>query len=258
MSEERLQKVLARAGVASRRAAETLIAAGRVTVDGRTARVGDRVDPTTARIELDGRPIPTARPRLHLAMHKPAGVTSTVRDAHADRTVVDLVPMALRPPGTRLYPVGRLDRDSEGLLLLTDDGTWAERVLHPRYGIHREYLVGVDRRLDPAAVDHLLAGVTLDDGVARALELTPAEPGAVDDLRGLVDPPLPADLAWYRLVLGEGRKRQVRRMLAAVGYPVRRLVRTAIGPLGLGRLQTGAVRTLTPEEIRALAGGDDD
>ena len=138
MPEERIQKVLAAAGVASRRASETLIAAGRVTVDGHVAVLGQKVDPDTAAIEVDGIGVGVGAVRVYLALHKPAGVTSTTRDRHAGTTVLDLLPTALVPDGSRVYPVGRLDLDSEGLLLLTNDGEWAERILHPRYGVERE------------------------------------------------------------------------------------------------------------------------
>lgn len=256
MTDERLQKVLASAGVASRRAAEGLIADGRVTVDGRVARLGERVDPTKAVVAVDGAPIRLGLPRVHLALHKPPGVTSTVRDRHAGRTVLDLVPAGLLRSGSRIYPVGRLDRDSEGLLLLTDDGPWADRVLHPRYGVHREYLAGLDRPLEPGALGRLRSGVTLDDGPAYALEIAPAGPGLTTAILPLLDPP-PHDLAWYRLVLGEGRKRQARRMFAAVGIQVRRLVRTRIGTLVLDGLPSGAVRALGPSEVDALARADE-
>ncbi len=254
MSGERLQKVLASAGVASRRASETLIEAGRVTIDGRVARIGERVDPAAAVIAVDGRPIVVGRPRVHLALHKPPGVTSTVRDAHAVRTVIDLVPEPLRRPGARLYPVGRLDRDSEGLLLLTDDGPWAQRVLHPRHGVHREYLVASDRPLEPAAVRSLRGGIELADGPARAIEVGEASWPTVRSLVPLLEPSPADDLHWYRLVLGEGRKRQARRMFSAVGIQVRRLVRIRIGNLTLAGLPSGAVRALTAEEKRELGG----
>ena len=151
MTAERISKVLAAAGVASRRGADALVAAGRVTVDGRAAALGEKVDPATQAIAVDGRPLrtPDARP-LYLALHKPAGVTSTVRDRHAERTVVDLVPADLARGG-RLYPVGRLDQDSEGLILLTNDGDWAEHVLHPRYEVEREYAVGAVPAADARA-----------------------------------------------------------------------------------------------------------
>src|SRR5829696_9198265 len=171
MAAEGLQKVLAAAGVASRRASEAMIAAGRVTVDGRVARLGDQADPDRQRIEVDGRPIGSAANPVHLAVHKPIGVTSTVRDRHADETVLDLVPTALVPDGARLYPVGRLDQDSEGLLLLTNDGEWAERVLHPRFGVEREYAVGVRAELSWEQVAALERGIELDEGVATLQHL---------------------------------------------------------------------------------------
>ena len=170
MPAERLQKVLAAAGVASRRGSEALIAAGRVTVDGRVATIGESADPAAAVIAVDGRaiPQPAEAAAVHLVVHKPAGVTSTVRDRHAARTVIDLVPPTLRPPSGRLYPVGRLDRDSDGLLLLTSDGPWAERVLHPRYGIEREYAIGLREPLDAPTA-------------ARLAEVDEADPGEPDE-----------------------------------------------------------------------------
>ncbi len=144
MPAERLGKVLAAAGVASRRAADALVEAGRVTVDGRTARLGEKADPALQVVAVDGHPIGASAPSpVHVALHKPAGVTSTVADRHAARTVLELVPPGLVQRGTRLYPVGRLDLDSEGLLVLTNDGAWTERVLHPRHGVEREYAVAV-------------------------------------------------------------------------------------------------------------------
>jgi 23S rRNA pseudouridine2605 synthase len=254
MPRERLQKVLAAAGVASRRGSEELIAAGRVTVDGRRAEIGQQVDPATARIEVDGRPIPGAATHAHLALHKPLGVTSTVRDRHAEATVVDLVPPGLTPSGARLYPVGRLDQDSEGLLLLTNDGDWAERVLHPRFGVEREYALGVRRPLDEGQVAALARGIQLDEGLARlAQPLRHATAIETRRLVNLLDPAPPA-LTWYRAVLGQGWKRQLRRMFAAVGVPIERLVRVRIGPLVLGDLRSGAVRRLGPEEVRRLGG----
>ncbi len=255
MPPERLQKVLAAAGVASRRGSEELIAAGRVTVDGRRAAIGDRVDPATARIEVDGRPIPGAAAHVHLALHKPPDVTSTVRDRHAERTVLDLVPTALVPDGARLYPVGRLDQDSEGLILLTNDGEWAERVLHPRFGVEREYAVGLKMPLDEAQVAAVRAGIPLDEGLARLSHpLRAATSTETQRLLALLDPP--ADrLTWYRAVLNQGWKRQLRRMFGAVGMPVERLVRVRIGSLRIDDLASGRVRRLRPEEVRGLAGG---
>src|SRR5829696_7289253 len=216
MAAEGLQKVLAAAGVASRRASEAMIAAGRVTVDGRVARLGDQADPDKQRVEVDGRPIGSAANPVHLAVHKPIGVTSTVRDRHADETVLDLVPTALVPDGARLYPVGRLDQDSEGLLLLTNDGEWAERVLHPRFGVEREYAVGVRAPLTEDQVTELIRGIRLDEGLARLAQPLRRSTGAESRrLEGLLDP-RPEGVTWYRAVLSQGWKRQLRRMFAAV------------------------------------------
>jgi 23S rRNA pseudouridine2605 synthase len=166
MPAERLQKVLAAAGVASRRAAESMIAAGRVTVDGRVAGPGTQADPDRSIIAVDGRVIGSAAAHAYLVLHKPAGVTSTTQDRHALTTVMDLVPTALVPDGARLYPVGRLDQDSEGMLLLTNDGAWADRVLHPRHGVEREYALGLERALDAEQVAALQNGIRLDEGLA--------------------------------------------------------------------------------------------
>ena len=166
MATERLQKVLAASGVASRRASEVLIANGRVTVDGKRATLGMQVDAEKAIIAVDGRVIGAASAPEYLLLHKPAGVTSTVRDRHASKTVLDMIPTAMLPEGGRLYPVGRLDQDSEGLLVLTNDGAWADRVLHPRHGIEREYAIGLRAPLSPDQVAAIKAGIALDEGLA--------------------------------------------------------------------------------------------
>jgi len=255
---ERLQKVLAAAGVASRRGAEALIAAGRVTVDGRTATLGESVDPATAVLAVDGRRVPTSATastaHVYLALNKPPDVTSTVRDRHADRTVVDLVPAALRPPSGRLFPVGRLDRDSEGLILLTDDGNWAEQVLHPRFGVQREYALALEHALGQRDVAELHRGIELDEGPARLVGLRPATRTETASLARVLAPGPEPGFAWYRVTLEQGRKRQVRRMFGAVGVPVRRLVRVRIGTVRLGDLPAGEVRPLRAGEVRALAG----
>jgi 23S rRNA pseudouridine2605 synthase len=252
---ERLQKVLAAAGVASRRGSEDLIAAGRVTVDGRVATLGQQVDPQLATILVDGRPLPGSAAHVHLALHKPAGVTATVRDRHARTTVLDLVPTALVPEGARLYPVGRLDQDSEGLLLLTNDGEWAERVLHPRYGVEREYAVGLARPLDERQVATLRRGIELDEGLARlAQPLRTQTPVEDRRLVALLDP-RPMPLVWYRAVLTQGWKRQLRRMFGAIGAPVERLVRVRIGRVRLDGLSSARTRLLTPAEVRSLSSG---
>jgi 23S rRNA pseudouridine2605 synthase len=252
MSVERLQKVLAAAGVASRRGAEALIEAGRVTVDGRPAVLGERVDVATALVAVDGTPIGAPATHLHLAMHKPAGVTSTVRDRHAERTVLDLVPRDLRGSATRLYPVGRLDRDSEGLLLLTNDGAWADRVLHPRQGVEREYSIAVRAPLDREQADALARGIELEEGVATLEHLRPLTDAELRRLTTRLRPSPDPTLVWYRATLRQGWKRQLRRMFGAVGAPVARLVRVRIGPVRLDDLASGAVRPLTASEMRAL------
>ncbi len=230
---ERLQKVIGRAGVASRRAAEDLIAAGRVTVDGVVAHLGQKVDPATARVAIDGVPLPVRPGLVYYLVNKPPGVTSTASDPHAARAVVDLVPAE-----PRVFPVGRLDVDSEGLLLLTNDGELANLVTHPRYGVTKTYVVRVAGTPDRATLRRLTAGVDLDDGpaAARAARLLDATGGE----------------ALVEVVMGEGRKREVRRMFDAIGHPATRLVRTAVGPLRDRELRPGEWRALAPAEVRAL------
>jgi 23S rRNA pseudouridine2605 synthase len=254
--EERIQKVLAAAGVASRRAAEELVAAGRVRVDGKAATIGQKVDPVLASIEVDGTPVGIGAARAYVALHKPAGVTSTTRDRHAVTTVLELIPTALAPDGTRLYPVGRLDQDSEGLLLLTNDGEWAERVLHPRFGVEREYAVGLERPLTPDQIRMLNAGIRLDEGLARlAQPLRPATGTETRQLAGTLDPRPDSALAWYRATLAQGWKRQLRRMFGAVDSPIARLARVRMGPVWLGDLESGRARPLKSPEIRGLGVG---
>ena len=254
MPSERLQKVLAAAGVASRRAAESMIASGRVTVDGKVATLGTQADPDRSVIAVDGRVIGSAVAHAYLLLHKPPGVTSTTRDRHAATTVLDLVPTALVPDGALLYPVGRLDQDSEGMLLLTNDGAWADRVLHPRHGVEREYAIGLERPLGNDQVEALRAGIQLDEGRAtlgglRAMTGTEAE--RLGDLLR----PTPPELDWYRATLTQGWKRQLRRMFGAVGAPVARLARVRIGPVRIDGLRSGAIRPLKAPEIRGLGAG---
>ena len=225
---ERLQKLLARGGVASRRKAEELIAAGRVSVDGVTAQLGERAR-RAAEIRLDGRLLQLYRPPVSYLLNKPRGYVTTAADERGRPTVLELVP---EEPG--LHPVGRLDLDSEGLLLLTTDGDLTLRLTHPRYGQRKEYRVWcVEGQLSAEALRSLLAGVLLDDGPAAAVSAAAAPGGAT-------------------IVLGEGRKRQVRRMLAEVGYEVERLKRTRVAGLELGDLPTGSWRLLQAEDFGAL------
>jgi 23S rRNA pseudouridine2605 synthase len=233
MPVERLQRSLARAGFGSRRACEELIAAGRVLINGAVASLGDRVDPASDEVRVDGRRISVDPELRYFALHKPRGVTTTLRDPHAERDLTRLLPR-----GARVFPVGRLDRDTEGLLLLTNDGSLAHRLTHPRYGIEKEYLAEVDRVPSKRQLAQLRRGVELEDGVARAADARSA--GGSGDRGGV------------RLVMVEGRKREVRRMLDAVGLPVRRLVRTRVGPVRLGRMRPAELRELDPADVRAL------
>jgi 23S rRNA pseudouridine2605 synthase len=233
MPVERLQRSLARAGFGSRRACEALIVAGRVRVNGREAKLGDRVDPGRDEVRVDGRLISVDPALRYLAFNKPAGVTTTMHDPHAERDLLRFL-----PEGPRVFPVGRLDRDTEGLLLLTNDGTLAHRVTHPRYGVEKEYLAEVDGSPSARRLARLRRGVQLEDGPARAVQAR-ATGGA-------------AGRAAVRLVMVEGRRREVRRMLETVGLPVRRLVRVRVGPVRLGGLRPGQVRELDPQEVRRL------
>jgi 23S rRNA pseudouridine2605 synthase len=232
---ERLQKILARVGVASRRASEELIAKGRVTVNGETAILGRRVDITTDRVEIDGTPIPIAPGLVHLLLNKPKGVVSTADDPQGRPTVIDLV-----PDEPRLFPVGRLDQDTEGLLILTNDGELTHRLTHPSFGVEKEYLAHVQGEPTRGTLRKLREGVELSDGITAPAEAS------------LVAPNL------LRLVIHEGRNRQVRRMCEAVGHPVERLVRTRIGPLADRRLKPGTWRALSVDEVldleRSVAG----
>lgn len=230
---ERLQKVLARAGIGSRRACDELIAARRVTVDGEVARLGQRVDPEHARVEVDGVPVPTRADLVHYLLNKPVRVVSTADDPEGRPTVVGLVPAE-----PRVFPVGRLDWETEGLLVLTNDGDLAHLLMHPRHGVEKEYLAEVDGVPTRATLRRLREGVELEDGVTA-----PARVRLVQD-RG--------DHAALALVIHEGRNRQVRRMADAVGHPVRRLVRVRIGPVADRGLAPGAWRHLTATEVRAL------
>jgi pseudouridine synthase len=232
-SGDRLQKVLAHAGVASRRAAEQLIQAGRVSVNGEVVvELGRRVT-TADRVEVDGQPIKPSERLVYLALNKPLGHVSTARDPEGRPTVLDLV---RRPE--RLYPVGRLDWDSEGLLLLSNDGALTHRLTHPRYGVEKEYHALVDGYPSGAALQALAEGVRLEDGLS-----------APADVRRLRQDKLGV---WLAITIHEGRNRQVRRMLEAVGHPAKRLIRVRVGPIELGGLPSGRSRDLLPGEVAAL------
>jgi 23S rRNA pseudouridine2605 synthase len=252
VTRERLQKVIASAGIASRRAGEALIRAGRVTVDGRPAIIGEQVDPELQRVLVDGMPLPKVdEPRSYWALNKPTGVVSTVRDRHAGRTVMELLPADARREA-RLYPVGRLDEESDGLLLFTNDGVWADLLLHPRYGVEREYMAGLDRSVTKAQKIALRTGIELEEGVARLDRLEDATPAQVRAMLELLEPPH-APLRWYRVVLAQGWKRQIRRMFDAVDAPVRRLVRVRVGSFRLTDLHAGEARPLVHGEVTQLA-----
>jgi cytidylate kinase len=248
MPAERLQKVLARAGIASRRGAETLIQQGRVTVNGRRAQIGESADPDTDAIAVDGRPVGPAEVALHFAVHKPRGMVSSSRDERGRRSVVHLLDGAPGVAGHRLWPAGRLDVESEGLMVLTNDGEWANRLLHPRYGMEREYAVLVDRPPHPDEVVALLDGVKLEDGPARLLSARAEEPPPeVEREDGELG-------TWLRVRVGEGRKREVRRLFSAVHLRVLRLVRVRLGPLALHGLTVGGWRPLEADEVAELIG----
>ena len=247
MPEIRLQKAIADAGVASRRAAEAMIAAGRVTVDGQPATIGQRVDPMIQSVAIDGRRIGSVARHVYLALDKPVGVTATVSDRHAERTVVQMVPAELRRRAGRLFPVGRLDRDSEGLILLTNDGDWGQRLSHPSFGVEREYAVGLARPLTTSEVSSIQTGIRLDEGLARVVGVRDATLPETAKLTGATE--LGAEgLTWYRVTLAQGWRRQLRRMFAAVGVPVARLVRVRIGTLRLDGMRVGEVRELSAAE----------
>jgi 23S rRNA pseudouridine2605 synthase len=227
----RLAKYLAHAGVASRRAAEALIGEGRVRVNGATvtdpaADVGE-----ASRVEVDGEPVRGAEPRVVYALHKPLGVVSTARDTHGRETVVSLIPAA----GLRLYPVGRLDADTSGLILLSNDGELANRLTHPRFEVPKTYLATLTRGpVTDAALRRLRNGVELEDGTTAPARVRRRGPAEIE------------------ITIHEGRKRQVRRMCEAVGHPVRALKRTAFGPLRLGGLAPGEHRRLRAAEVERL------
>jgi 23S rRNA pseudouridine2605 synthase len=231
---ERLQKILAHAGFGSRRSCEKMIQAGRVAVNGQIAGLGDKADLEKDTITVDGRPVTKTEPLTYIALNKPRGVISTVKSPGRRPTVRDLVDVPLR-----LYPVGRLDIDSEGLILMTNDGKLANRLTHPRYEHEKEYRVLVSRKPDSEQVEIWRRGVVLEDGY-RTL------PAEVNIERHT------SKGTWLRIVLREGKKRQIREAGALIGLPVKKIIRIRIGSLNLGSLQPGQWRYLRQSEIRNL------
>lgn len=228
-----MQKFLAECGVASRREAETYIAAGRVRVNSQVAAVGDKVDPTADTIELDGAQVSRDR-KVYVVLHKPKGVVTSAKDTHKRRTVLD----CLDGVTARVFPVGRLDMDVTGALLLTNDGEMAHRLAHPKFQVDKVYVAWVEGRVTPATARALSEGIELEDG--------PTAPAKVTILKAT------GDSSRIRLVIHEGRKRLVKRMCAAVGHPVRDLRRLAMGPIRADGLIPGEWRYLSDEEIASL------
>jgi 23S rRNA pseudouridine2605 synthase len=235
----RLQKLLAQSGVASRRRCEELMLAGLVEVDGEVVtRLGTKVDPRSAVIRVEGRRLPPVSPHAYLVLNKPRGVVSTMSDPQGRRTLADFV--ADRPE--RLFHVGRLDTDTEGLIILTNDGDFAQRLAHPSYEVDKTYVAEVDGVPSRDTLRRLDEGVVLDDGPVRPSQVRVlSRHGEGRSPRAIVE-----------LVIHEGRNRIVRRLLDAVGHPVRRLTRTRIGPVGVGTLRAGELRELTRDELGAL------
>lgn len=232
-----MQKLLAAAGVASRREAEKLITAGRVAVNGSIiTELGVKVDPDEAAITVDGRPIDLNPKKVYVLLNKPRGYTSTRHDPHALRVVTDLV----RDVGVSLYPVGRLDIDTEGLLILTNDGDFTFKMTHPSHHVPKTYRAEVRGLVSQETIDQLAKGVLLEDGLTSPAKVSLAVLNTAN--RGSI----------VEIVLTEGKKRQVRRMLEAVGHPVVRLARTKFGGIGLGSLKPGEWRFLKPDEVKAL------
>ena len=237
MAEERVQKILAQAGFGSRRDCEELIAAGRVTVNGKVIILGTKADQSTDKIQVDRKQIPKIPPKVYIALNKPRHVLSAINQVDGRTDVLRYV-----PDNVMLFPVGRLDFDSEGLLFMTNDGEFANRMAHPRYEHEKEYLVEVGKRPDTAQLEIWRRGVVLEDGYRTA-------PAVVEVIETLPDG------AWLRVILKEGRKRQIRETGARVGLPVFRIKRVRIGSVKLGSLKTGDWRYLSPAEVKTLLGG---
>lgn len=232
-SEERLQKVLARAGLASRRQIETWIISGRIKVNGRMAVLGQRVDPAQDVVEVDGSPMPLRAELVFYLLNKPVGIVSSAADPEGRRTVLDLMDVS-----QRVWPIGRLDIDTEGALIITNDGDLTLRLSHPRYGVPKTYVADVQGAVGARTIKQLSRGIALSDGMTKPAEAV------------LLERSNAGSLVQLRVV--EGRNHLVKRTFEAVGHPVKRLVRTAVGPVELGRLKPGTSRRLSMEEIRAL------
>ena len=231
---ERLQKIIAQAGVASRRAAEKLIQAGRVTVDGEVAVLGMQADPARQVVAIDGQPLGQAERHVYFLMHKPVGCLSTAKDERGRRTVIDLLPEVQE----RIYPVGRLDGDTSGLLLITNDGALMNGLLHPRYEVQKTYVAQVTGQVTAAKLQHMAAGLELDDGPTA-----PAKVRLLGKAGGTTQ---------VEVTIHEGRNRQVRRMFAAIGCDVRALRRVRFAFLTLKGVAVGQHRALTQDEVRRL------
>lgn len=234
MTKERLQKVMAHAGVASRRKSEDIIQQGRVAVNGETVtELGTKVDPERDRITVDGESIAVTEEYTYIALHKPTDVIATADDPRGRTTVLDLVDV-----DERVYPAGRLDADSEGLVLLTNDGELTYKLTHPSFEHQKEYHVRVAGRPSPEKLERLRSGVRLEDGLTAPAEVELLHRAGND--------------TWLKMILHEGRNRQIRRMTDAVGHPVRQLLRVRMGPIELGDLAAGQWRHLTPSEVEQL------
>lgn len=247
MSEERLQKILARAGIASRRKAEELIEEGAVTVNGKVALLGEKADPERDSIKVNGKRVQPSSGHKYLVLNKPKGVMSTISDPEGRPTVLDFVPPVLRKA---LVPVGRLDYNTEGLMLLTDDGDFAQRIAHPRYGSTKTYEVKVRGTPREADLDRLRAGVFLEGRRTAPAEINPRNPHKASAVRRRGEPE--SDNSWWVVQLSEGRTRQIREMFFQIGHPVQKLRRVAIGPLKAPELEPGALRELTEREVEKL------
>jgi 23S rRNA pseudouridine2605 synthase len=233
--EQRIQKILAQMGIASRRKAEELVSEGRVTVNGRTAEIGMKADPASDHIKVDGKLLTRPEPKVYLMFNKPKGVMTSLSDPEGRRTVKDF----LQRVKYRVFPIGRLDYDSEGLLLMTNDGDFAQAILHPSGMVYKTYLAKVKGSIDDNALEKLRKGVRLQDGTTAPSKVRRVQHKSENN-------------SWIEISVYEGRNRQVRRMLEKVGFPVLKLKRTSINGLKLRNLKPGELRPLTPEEVESI------